>query len=145
MIASEDTTQQQLHYLQSCGFGGLWRFAGHFTQQQKPNDKSGLLPIAWLKAEFQHKLSDVQSKKPSCLPLNLLDGDDDKDDDKICSNLNLSSSMSSLVLDSPTEKEFKRDPECGSTSSLDRMSTGKQRRKKNKKGFKIPKKSSNKK
>jgi neurofibromin 1 len=30
MIASEDSSQQQLHYLQSCGFGGLWRFAGPF-------------------------------------------------------------------------------------------------------------------
>jgi hypothetical protein len=29
MIAcEEDKIQQQLHYLQSCGFGGLWRFAG---------------------------------------------------------------------------------------------------------------------
>ncbi len=33
MIASEDDKgQQQLHFLQSCGFGGLWRFAGPFTQ-----------------------------------------------------------------------------------------------------------------
>lgn len=32
MIACEDTSQQQLHYLQSCGFGGLWRFAGPFTK-----------------------------------------------------------------------------------------------------------------
>jgi neurofibromin 1 len=32
MICSEDTSQQQLHYLQSCGFGGLWRFAGPFTK-----------------------------------------------------------------------------------------------------------------
>ncbi|XP_061928005.1 neurofibromin isoform X1 [Apis cerana] len=31
MIACEDTSQQQLHYLQSCGFGGLWRFAGPYT------------------------------------------------------------------------------------------------------------------
>ncbi|KAK0170129.1 hypothetical protein PV328_010729 [Microctonus aethiopoides] len=30
MIACEDTGQQ-LHYLQSCGFGGLWRFAGPFA------------------------------------------------------------------------------------------------------------------
>ena len=30
MIAcEEDKIQQQLHYLQSCGFGGLWRFAGN--------------------------------------------------------------------------------------------------------------------
>ncbi|XP_012282166.1 neurofibromin isoform X3 [Orussus abietinus] len=32
MIACEDTSQQQLHYLQSCGFGGLWRFAGPYTK-----------------------------------------------------------------------------------------------------------------
>lgn len=32
MIACEDTSQQQLHYLQSCGFGGLWRFAGSYTK-----------------------------------------------------------------------------------------------------------------
>lgn len=31
MIACEDTSQQQLHYLQSCGFRGLWRFAGPYT------------------------------------------------------------------------------------------------------------------
>lgn len=35
MIACEDTSQQQLHYLQSCGFGGLWRFAGPFTKVRK--------------------------------------------------------------------------------------------------------------
>ena len=32
MIKCEDTSQQQLHFLQSCGFGGLWRFAGPFTK-----------------------------------------------------------------------------------------------------------------
>ena len=32
MVACEDANQQQLHYLQSCGFGGLWRFAGPFTK-----------------------------------------------------------------------------------------------------------------
>jgi len=32
MISCEDTSQQQLHFLQSCGFGGLWRFAGFFTK-----------------------------------------------------------------------------------------------------------------
>lgn len=33
MIASEDTSQQHhlQHYLQSCGFRGLWRFAGPYT------------------------------------------------------------------------------------------------------------------
>lgn len=32
MIACEDNSQQQLHYVQSCGFGGLWRFAGPFNK-----------------------------------------------------------------------------------------------------------------
>lgn len=32
MIASDDTSQQQLHYLQTCGFGGLWRFAGPYPK-----------------------------------------------------------------------------------------------------------------
>jgi hypothetical protein len=32
MLASEDTSQQSLLFLQSCGFGGLWRFAGPFTK-----------------------------------------------------------------------------------------------------------------
>ena len=30
MLASEDASQQPLHFLQSCGFGGLWRFAQGF-------------------------------------------------------------------------------------------------------------------
>ncbi|XP_050358342.1 neurofibromin-like isoform X3 [Nymphalis io] len=34
MIASEDASQQQLHYMQSRGFGGLWRFAAPFTKNQ---------------------------------------------------------------------------------------------------------------
>lgn len=32
MITLEDGSQQQPHYLQSVGFGGLWRFAGPFTK-----------------------------------------------------------------------------------------------------------------
>ena len=35
MIAcEEDKIQQQLHYLQSCGFGGLWRFAGNVHNEE---------------------------------------------------------------------------------------------------------------
>ena len=38
--ASDDVNQQQqLSYLQSCGFGGLWRFAGPFTvSRQNPDN-----------------------------------------------------------------------------------------------------------
>lgn len=32
MIACEDANANQLSYLQSCGFGGLWRFAGSFAK-----------------------------------------------------------------------------------------------------------------
>lgn len=32
MLSSEDSSTQQLHFVQSCGFGGLWRFAGPFTK-----------------------------------------------------------------------------------------------------------------
>ncbi|XP_061727749.1 neurofibromin [Cydia pomonella] len=42
MIASEDASQQQLHYMQSCGFGGLWRFAGPFTKIQCTAESSEL-------------------------------------------------------------------------------------------------------
>lgn len=34
MIACEDSSQQQLSYLQSIGFGGLWRFAGGFSKDK---------------------------------------------------------------------------------------------------------------
>ncbi|KAK4469506.1 hypothetical protein MN116_007051 [Schistosoma mekongi] len=32
MISNGETSVQQLHYLQSIGFGGLWRFSGHFSK-----------------------------------------------------------------------------------------------------------------
>ncbi|CAG0907413.1 unnamed protein product, partial [Darwinula stevensoni] len=32
MVASEDASLQSIHYLQSIGFGGLWRFAGPFSK-----------------------------------------------------------------------------------------------------------------
>ncbi|XP_057319291.1 neurofibromin [Microplitis mediator] len=41
MIACEDTSQQ-LHYLQSCGFGGLWRFAGPFAKCNRTADSAEL-------------------------------------------------------------------------------------------------------
>lgn len=32
MLSSEDSQQQQLNFVHSCGFGGLWRFAGPFNK-----------------------------------------------------------------------------------------------------------------
>nr|XP_037875143.1 neurofibromin isoform X8 [Bombyx mori] len=49
MIASEDASQQQLHYMQSCGFGGLWRFAGPFTKKQCTAESAELF-VNWLEA-----------------------------------------------------------------------------------------------
>uniref|UniRef100_T1JUK4 Ras-GAP domain-containing protein n=1 Tax=Tetranychus urticae TaxID=32264 RepID=T1JUK4_TETUR len=38
MVANEDTNQQQLHYLQTCGFAGLWGFVGPFEKCQSNLD-----------------------------------------------------------------------------------------------------------
>lgn len=32
MITCEGTSQENIHYLQNCGFAGLWRFAGSFLK-----------------------------------------------------------------------------------------------------------------
>lgn len=49
--AGEDASQQQqqLSYLQSCGFGGLWRFAGPFTISRQNPDNVELF-VNWLEA-----------------------------------------------------------------------------------------------
>ncbi|KAK7488237.1 hypothetical protein BaRGS_00020544 [Batillaria attramentaria] len=92
MIACEDATQQQLSYLQSIGFGGLWRFAGTFTKSTGSSD------IAELFVNCLEKAMMVES----CLP------GDDLESLAISSTLNLSSSMSSLSMGSmhsPTDKD----------------------------------------
>ncbi|XP_043264316.1 neurofibromin isoform X1 [Colletes gigas] len=62
MIASEDTSQQQLHYLQSCGFGGLWRFAGPYTNSNC-TAKSAQLLVSCLDAMVE-----------TCLPVDESEG-----------------------------------------------------------------------
>jgi neurofibromin 1 len=49
--AGDDASQQQqqLSYLQSCGFGGLWRFAGPFTVSRQNPDNVELF-VNWLEA-----------------------------------------------------------------------------------------------
>ncbi|CAH8839135.1 unnamed protein product [Trichobilharzia szidati] len=42
MISSGETSVQQLHYLQSIGFGGLWRFSGHFSKANQNADTAQL-------------------------------------------------------------------------------------------------------
>ncbi|KAK9889237.1 hypothetical protein WA026_004512 [Henosepilachna vigintioctopunctata] len=114
MIACEDTSQQQLHYLQSCGFGGLWRFAGPFNKYNNTAESS----------EFVNCL---EAMVEMCLPIEESEGENGEIQQypsmlSVSSNMNLSSSLSSLTLGSPTEKEITRDLEGGSTSSLSRNS-----------------------
>ncbi|CAB3359077.1 Hypothetical predicted protein [Cloeon dipterum] len=95
MIACEDASQQQLHYLQSCGFGGLWRFAGPFKCASCAEHAQ--LFVNCLEAMVETCLhveedgSEI-TQYPSML--------------SVSSNMNLSSSMSSLTLGSPTEKDY---------------------------------------
>ncbi|KAG1714683.1 Neurofibromin [Nymphon striatum] len=100
-IAAEDTSQQQLHHLQSFGFGGLWRFAGPFLAANQTTDAPDNAELV---------VNCLEAMVETCLP-----GDDGPDSIvpdisqytstlSVSSNLNHSSSMSSLTLGSPTEK-----------------------------------------
>ncbi|KAJ9589315.1 hypothetical protein L9F63_017474, partial [Diploptera punctata] len=120
MIASEDTSQQQLHYLQSCGFGGLWRFAGPFTKSNCTAESAELF------------VNCLEAMVETCLPVE--DGEQELAQYpsmlSVSSNMNLSSSMSSLTLGSPTEKEPMLEVggcSDGSASSLGRSPFAKQR------------------
>ncbi|XP_076386906.1 neurofibromin 1 isoform X1 [Megachile rotundata] len=62
IIACEDTSQQQLHYLQSCGFGGLWRFAGPYTNSNCTAESAQLF-VNCLKAMVE-----------TCLPIDEFEG-----------------------------------------------------------------------
>ncbi|XP_048257175.1 neurofibromin-like isoform X1 [Haliotis rufescens] len=100
MIACEDASQQQLSYLQSIGFGGLWRFAGTFTKSSGSSDTAELFVNCLEKAMMVESCLpgddlDILNPYPSSLG--------------ISSNLNLSSSMSSLSvgsMHSPTDKDI---------------------------------------
>lgn len=93
MIACEDKSQQQLHYLQTCGFGGLWRFAGPFTQATCNAENVELF------------LNTLEALVETCLP-----GDEQEENISynsllsVSSNIKMSSSLTSLSLASPTEK-----------------------------------------
>ncbi|XP_049282169.1 neurofibromin isoform X5 [Anopheles funestus] len=111
MLASEDASQQPLHFLQSCGFGGLWRFAGPFTKYNMMVESSELF-VNFLEAMVETCLpvEETTPMPPSPRPYNL------------------SSSLSSLTLGSPTDKEsLDHDGFSGSVSSLRRASCSKAR------------------
>ncbi|XP_065570505.1 neurofibromin-like isoform X3 [Artemia franciscana] len=94
MVACEDANQQQLHYLQSCGFGGLWRFAGPFTKSNCTADSAELF------------VNCLEAMVETCLPVEEWEGDMPQYPSmlSVSSNINLSSSLSSLNLASPTDK-----------------------------------------
>ncbi|KAK7086666.1 Neurofibromin 1 [Halocaridina rubra] len=96
MVGCEDQGHQQLHQLQSWGFGGLWRFAGPFTKSNCTAENAELF-VNCLEAMVETALpadgdesSEMEiAQYPSMLSV---------------ASVNLSSSMSSLTLASPTEK-----------------------------------------
>ncbi|XP_063221250.1 neurofibromin isoform X2 [Bacillus rossius redtenbacheri] len=107
MIASEDASQQQLHYLQSCGFGGLWRFAGPFTKANCTAESAELF-VNCLEAMVETCLPIEEGEAEIAPYPSML---------SVSSNMNLSSSMSSLTLGSPTEKGIAIDSRPRFTSS----------------------------
>ncbi|XP_067128062.1 neurofibromin isoform X2 [Centruroides vittatus] len=115
MIACEDSSQQQLHYLQTFGFGGLWRFAGPFSKCQTNLDNAELF-VNCLEAMVETCLPSDEgefqelTQYPSTL--------------SVSSVMNLSSSMSSLTLGSPTEKESGADYANVSTDGSVRIRHG---------------------
>ncbi|KAI5740359.1 hypothetical protein M8J76_003040 [Diaphorina citri] len=96
-IVKEDsntaTSQQQLHFLQSCGFGGLWRFAGPFPRNNMSNCTA---------ESAQLFVNCLETMVETCLPV---EENETTQYLSILSTLNLSSSQSSLTLGSPLEKE----------------------------------------
>lgn len=96
MISSEDASQQQLHYLQSLGFGGLWRFAGPFTKTTSNPDNAELF------------VNCLEAMVETCLPGDDGDLEAARYPSNLMSTLNLSNSLSSLPLSSPTDRESSR-------------------------------------
>ncbi|RZF46610.1 hypothetical protein LSTR_LSTR002942 [Laodelphax striatellus] len=116
MIACEDYSQQQLHYLQSCGFGGLWRFAGPFPKSNCTAENAELF------------VNCLEAMVETCLPIE--EGEIEMPQYpsmlSVSSNMNLSSSLSSLTLASPTDKEPMLDGDNASgTMSVGRASFSK--------------------
>ncbi|XP_053200312.1 neurofibromin-like isoform X2 [Panonychus citri] len=98
MIANEDTGQQQLHYLQTCGFAGLWRFAGPFAKCQSNLDNAELF------------VNCLEAMVETHLPVDEGDtGDMMSYSSGLCVSTasNLSTSLSSLAVSSPTDKDAK--------------------------------------
>ncbi|KAK6622690.1 hypothetical protein RUM43_008532 [Polyplax serrata] len=108
MVANEDNNQQ-LHYLQSCGFGGLWRFAGPFVKSNCTVDGAELF-VNCLEAMVETCLPVEEGEQNIVQYPSML---------SVSSNMNLSSSLSSLTLGSPTDKEVLDDSNEGDEGEED--------------------------
>ncbi|XP_029653007.2 neurofibromin isoform X4 [Octopus sinensis] len=138
MIACEDSSQQQLSFLQSIGFGGLWRFAGVFSKTTQPSDNAELfVKVCKLMVETclpsgepdlfnssSHYYNNNNNNNNITNLNNNINNNNNYNNTTsssssnngsslaIVSNLNLSSSMSNLSvgsLHSPTEKDSTLD------------------------------------
>ncbi|XP_052834126.1 neurofibromin isoform X3 [Octopus bimaculoides] len=136
MIACEDSSQQQLSFLQSIGFGGLWRFAGVFSKTTQPSDNAELfVKVCKLMVEtclpsgepdlfnssshYYNNYNNNNNNNITNFNNNLNNNNNSSSSSSnnnsslaIVSNLNLSSSMSNLSvgsLHSPTEKDSTLD------------------------------------
>ena len=89
--------QLQLHYLQSCGFGGLWRFAGPFNKAPNCNAQNVELFVNALEALVETCLPGDEAEEVSLLSVS-------------SNNVKLSSSLTSISLASPTEKGAPANP-----------------------------------
>merc|ERR1712227_556170 len=99
MVSCEDTSQQQLHFLQSCGFGGLWRFAGPFTKANNNAENVELFNNA------------LEALVETCLPVDEMEEASAYDSLlSVASTVKLSSSLTSISLASPTEKNSLQNP-----------------------------------
>ncbi|XP_077293081.1 neurofibromin 1 [Arctopsyche grandis] len=111
MISSEDASQQQLHYMQSCGFGGLWRFAGPFTKCNCTAESSELF------------VNCLEAMVETCLPVEEGEtGEAVRPSAALGSHLG--GSLGSLALPSPTDREFSSEECYASPSSVHRLNGG---------------------
>ncbi|XP_030756453.1 neurofibromin isoform X2 [Sitophilus oryzae] len=131
MITCECTTQENIHYLQNCGFAGLWRFAGSFLKVKQGESQKGT-NIEGPSVLFRDCLMQMveiympteddagENGEPAAAFPSILSAND----------LNTNLSYSSL-LQSPTDKDggsFEKDDDDatgGSQTSLDKVFSSK--------------------
>ncbi|XP_058804864.1 neurofibromin [Phymastichus coffea] len=128
MIACEDTSQQHLHYLQSCGFGGLWRFAGPYTKSNRTAESAELfvncleamvetcLPVEEFEVSHSDVLSDPTKRSSSTA------SDLSKTNSLVTKVRNFSEESSSSLSfnrkDHPVERRFEKSDTASQAASI---------------------------